>query len=123
MIRVIPRDLFNDGNLLTNYGHLYIALEKHNLHNKLVHTNEQNEFEICRSRMSGETWIKNVILYDKNNKEIEILRPLNSRESLSLYFISNQDEEEYEVFTTNENEEPDISCELLKELKHDDLIA
>ncbi len=109
MQRTAPRDLFNDGNLLTNYGHLYICLEKEGLEEHMRHYKKEEQFEIVHN-ICGDTYVANVRIVDTEGESIEIHRPCNSREKYSLYF-TDSDEEEYEVFT----ECDDGSCALSKE--------
>lgn len=113
MMRVIPRDLFNDGNLLTNYGHMYIALENINLHHKLIHTDEEEQFNIAQD-IDGNTYLSNVKLLDKNNEPITIYRSLNSREKYSLWFEHN---EEYDNVFDSSSGSVKISNTLLKILQ------
>ena len=97
---VMPRDLFNQGNLLTNYGRLYLELEKHRLEELLEqNVGTESEFIVGMNYQSGATWIANVILYSKDGHEIPLIRNVNSREKFSLYFID--DDEEKEVFTSS----------------------
>lgn len=107
MNKVIPRDLFNDGNLLTNYGNLYIALEKIGKEN-LLRYREDHHFSIITDKSDGSTWIANVELNTPNKKSIHLFRNLNSRDSKSLWFRSK--EEDYEVF----NEDGTLTNELLE---------
>lgn len=109
---VIPRDLYNLGNLLTNYGHLYIELEKLNLQDKLIHERENDQFNI-KHNQDGESYLTNVTLIDKHREPIVLYRPINSRESLSLYFISNLDDEIYNVFNDNRS----LNNVLIEELR------
>ena len=83
--RVIPRDLFNDGNLLTCYGHLYIALEQHGLQDCMVYSDDE-AFNIHQD-IDGNTFLTNVTLYTIHHEEIFIFRPINGRTQKSLLFI------------------------------------
>ena len=99
MTRVIPRDLFNDGNLLTNYGHLYIQLENKGLEHLLKDCLlKEDQFKIIDD-IDGNTYLDNVTLYGSDGEKIHIYRSLNSRDSLSLWFVGEDDD--YEVFALN----------------------
>lgn len=99
-MKVIPRDLFNDGNLLTNYGHLYIALEKLNLQDLLINDVEGNSnFKIGYMELSGCTYLQDVRMYTHQGDELMLYRHQNSRETYSLWFEGEDDD--YEVFNSN----------------------
>lgn len=89
--RVIPRDLFNEANLLKCYGKLYIELEKLGLEHILLHHNKEQLFNVCQDE-SGCLSINDIYI-----KDIELFRPLNSREEWPLYAMYK--DIEYEVFT------------------------
>lgn len=118
MIRVAPRDLFNDGNLLTNYGHLFIALEKHRLDDCMRHFNEEEPFDICQD-MDGNTYIRNISIVSRDGREIEIFRTVNSRLKYSLCFTS-KDEEIESLFIEKDNGECDLNKKFLREIKNED---
>lgn len=112
MFRVAPRDLFNDGNLLTNYGHLYIALEKLGLESHFIHINEEEQFNIIQD-CDINTYIENVYITDKFRNKIHIFRRLNSRDKYSLWFESQIDYEIYSIF----NEDGSLTKEFLNIIK------
>ncbi len=107
--RVIPRDLFNEGNLLKCYGKLYIELEKIGLENLLKHFNKDTPFEVTQDE-SGCLYIDNLYI-----NYIKFFRPLNSRESWSLYAIYN--DIEYEIFTNEGTFTTKFKNLVLKKLK------
>jgi len=80
--RVIPRDLFNEANLLKCYGQLYLNLEKIGKQSLLLHNNWP--FDITMDVSSGELSINNVGLFIDGN-EINLFRPLNSHGPYPLY--------------------------------------
>lgn len=94
--RVIPRDLFNDGNLLKCYGQLFLNLEKMGMDDALQY--EGGAFNIDQGP-SGETFIKNIALI-VGGEEVELNRPINSRGAFPLYAI-NEDGDEIEVFNND----------------------
>lgn len=97
-IRVIPRDLFNEANLLKCYGRLWICLE--NRMGRGVEMPEDVErFEIVQRTDDGWTYIKNLPL-KIGPRSFRLVRPLNSRHSWPLYAeeIDNPDADPIEVF-------------------------
>lgn len=93
--RVIPRDLFNEADLLKCAGRIYINLETAGLENvELVH--EDNAFDIQQDENSGDTYISNVYLMINDNPCL-LWRPLNSRDPWPVYLL-NEDEEQVPVF-------------------------
>lgn len=99
--RVIPRDLFNEGNLLKCYGQLYIQLENCRLTTdasaKLVDMFDNDEpFVIEQDQSSGELSIANV-RFMVGGRHVPLRRPLNSREPYPLW-ADNPFNDEYETF-------------------------
>lgn len=82
--RVIPRDLFNDGNLLKCYGQLYLELEKLGKEDYLFHNAQESDFMVIQDPNEGCTTLANVFLL-VNDKAINLIRPLNSRWPYPLY--------------------------------------
>ena len=95
--RVIPRDLFNEGNLLKCYGKLYIELEKIGMENRLIHVRPESNFEVVQDE-SGFTYLNNVYM-----TSIQFYRPLNSREDWPLYALNVETDDEYSVFDNEGN--------------------
>lgn len=91
--RVIPRDLFNEGNLLKCYGQLYLNLEKMGMEECLVHT--KNEFRVNQMEGDGSLTIMNVWLKVRGVNYYPN-RPLNSRLPYPLYLYD--EDGEIEVF-------------------------
>lgn len=92
-VRVIPRDLFNEGDLLKCLGRLYIATEGfHNV--ELVHDNEA--FDIGQDQSDGSVRVGNVGLFI-DDVQYDVYRPLNSRQPWPLY-LETHDGEELLVF-------------------------
>lgn len=95
--RVIPRDLFNEANLLKCYGQLYIATEG----NPRARFTEEfpDSFDVVQRADDGFLLIENlpfrIGIYNYN-----LVRPLNSRESWPLYAerIGDPDWESIAVF-------------------------
>lgn len=96
-MRVIPRDLFNEGNLLKCYGRVYINLETLNVGDvTLEHDGEA--FDIVQCPDDGSLHVDNVRLVVRG-VAFRMFRPLNSREAWPLYVLDGDDE--CEVFNDN----------------------
>lgn len=96
--RVLPRDLFNEANLLKCYGRLWICLE--NRMGRGVEMPEDVErFEIVQRTDDGWTYIENLPL-KIGPRSFRLVRPLNSRQPWPLFAeeIGNDDAEPIEVF-------------------------
>ena len=96
MNRVIPRDLFNDANLLMNLGKLYLKLESLGLSDNLESNGQQYDIY---SDIDGETYVDNITLSDVNGDYISLQRPLNSRDTYSLQYYDKANSELKIVFT------------------------
>lgn len=95
-LRVIPRDLFNEANLLKCLGQLYLELERVNIPNaKLVHDHES--FDVGQDSNDGSISAHNVILVT-NGVPYFLWRPLNSREPWPLYIKEVGNGNEISVF-------------------------
>lgn len=94
--RVIPRDLFNEGNLLKCYGQLYLGLEKLDATHCLIQTDDAAPFEINQTQCDGSIFITNIRL-EVRGQWVPLRRPLNSREPFPLYAA-------LDVYTDNEHE-------------------
>lgn len=91
--RVIPRDLFNEANLLKCYGQLWLCLEKLNLADvSLDRDVDGDPFEVWQDEDSGATCILNIYLYVRG-EVIALHRPLNSREPFPLYATTGEGDE------------------------------
>lgn len=90
-IRVIPRDLFNEGNLLKCYGQIYINLERLNIAGiRLVH--DGDAFDIRQDEGDGGLTITNVH-FMVGTTRLNLRRTMNSREPYPLMVIGAEDEE------------------------------
>lgn len=95
--RVIPRDLFNEGNLLKCMGQLYLKLDAPGT-SRAVLDHEGGPFVIEQSPYDGSISVVNVNL-SIDGEPVRLYRPLNSRETYPLWFACDIDEDE--VFTTS----------------------
>ena len=96
--RVIPRDLFNESNLLKCMGRLYICLEGEGM---AALDNDGGAFHVEQDE-SGDIFIANVWLTVRD-EPVHLSRPLNSRESWPLYAMDNAEGINIEVFDNSGN--------------------
>lgn len=89
-LRVIPRDLFNEANLLKCYGQLYLELEKLRLEDCLIHTQSWSPFDTWQNQDDGSISIGNVRLQVRG-ETVRLYRPLNSRDPYPLYADTGED--------------------------------
>jgi hypothetical protein len=95
-LRVIPRDLFNEADLLKCLGRLWINLEHLGKEHFLVHVDHTIEhFDIDQNETTGGIYVNNVQL-TINDVEYFLERPLNSRQSYPLMITVN--DEDFRVF-------------------------
>src|SRR5690348_1131275 len=100
--RVIPRDLFNEANLLKCLGRLWILLDETRGHVAKLGEEEQMPgvgFDIWQDDASGQIYCSNVP-FTVRGQRFDLMRPLNSRNQWPLYMIDPMGEhEEISVFT------------------------
>lgn len=110
--RVLPRDLFNEANLLKCYGRLAICLdEKAGQHGaKLGESWAVHSFDV-EQEIDGELFIANLPLL-VGDREFVLVRPLNSRRAWPLYVEDPKDDGfgPVEVF----DDEGNLSAEMMK---------
>jgi hypothetical protein len=108
--RVIPRDLFNEANLLKCMGQLWLNLEKLNLPDvEMAYDDESFDIDQCQD--TGATFVRNITLV-VNDEVVVPWRPLNSREPYPLY-ITRDNGDEISIF----NDEGWFTPEMLFFLK------
>lgn len=110
-VRVIPRDLFNEGNLLKCYGQLYLNLEKMGMEDCLVYE-DGGPFQVIQDQSDGSTYLSNVRLIVRG-EVIPLRRPLNSRDPYPLYADIDPENEPIPVF----NDAGDFSADMRDFLK------
>jgi hypothetical protein len=87
-VRVIPRDLFNEANLLKCYGQLYLRLESLGIERAYLE-HDGDAFEVVQDA-DGALSLANVTLYIDDEPQI-LFRPLNSRQPFPLYLRADED--------------------------------
>lgn len=90
--RVIPRDLFNEANLLKCYGRLWILLDEMVGHHEAQLGDKNNEhygaaFNIVQDETDGSISIWNLCFY-VHGKNYRLFRPLNARSPWPLWCTS-----------------------------------
>lgn len=83
-IRVIPRDLFNEANLLKCLGALYIALETAGDHAAGFGVEAVERFDIVQNPNDGSIYVEN-LPFSIGGRFCHLSRPLNSRSPFPLY--------------------------------------
>ena len=89
--RVMPRDLFNEANLLKCIGRIYLNLETEPTATVLLE-HDGGPFVIEQDSSTGDIYLANVHL-KVNKKVYRLYRPLNSRGDWPLYLVDENDEE------------------------------
>lgn len=98
--RTIPRDLFNESNLLKCYGQIYLELESGRFPAaRLTFAAEERgeSFDVRQNPANGALSLGNVLLFVRGEC-CSLERPLNSRDPFPLYLTTPADEE-ISVFT------------------------
>lgn len=110
-LRVVPRDLFNEADLLKCMGRLFIELDATGGHGAMVTPDHVERFEIVQDPSSGSICLANVHLA-VDGRRCRLERPLNSRGRWPLLLTAmegNDDFEEVRVF----DEEGRLSADML----------
>jgi hypothetical protein len=105
-IRVIPRDLFNESNLLKCYGKLALELDRLQGHSANLHEGDGSPFKIEQDEGSGSLTIAN-IPFTIGGRQWVLSRPLNSRRPWPLY--AENDDESVSVFEDNGELTPEFA--------------
>lgn len=109
-IRVIPRDLFNEANLLKCLARLYLMLDKLADHRASYDVESVDSFDVRQNGDDGSISVAN-LPFSVSGQPCHLSRPLNSREPWPLYLanLDNPDCEPIAVF----NDEGFLSVEML----------
>lgn len=120
--RVIPRDLFNEANLLKCLGQLYLKLEQgYQRIAELEFDAEQSEtFDIQRNDDSGDIYVDDIklkIFRSPLNAGLPwyhtLFRPINSREPYPLWLTTSWNTDPIQVF----NPDGELSNDMVTWLK------
>lgn len=114
--RVIPRDLFNEANLLKCHGQIYLNLERLNVQAELVDDGSLHNGSHFRVHQDddGNLELLNVYLL-AHGRRWHVRRPLNARRPFPLYLqpADDDDSDEIDVF----NDDGSFTAEMLAFLK------
>lgn len=81
--RVIPRDLFNEANLLKCLGQLYLLLERRR---DVALDHDGGAFHVTQDDSDGSLTVTNVTMVNPARQKLgTLVRPLNSRDPWPLY--------------------------------------
>lgn len=97
--RVLPRDLFNDANLLKCIGQVVLMIENNVLDLQYRHRHPDKDFQIRQDDGDGSTKIANVSFDFPNGWAVRFWRPMNARGPWPLYAHIADSEEDVPVFT------------------------
>jgi hypothetical protein len=94
--RVIPRDLYNEGDLLNCLGRLWIKLDERRDHAaRLTHYQRTSQFQVEQEEADGSIYVENVLLI-VGEFQRPMFRPLNARDKWPLW--ARFDDEDVRVF-------------------------
>lgn len=104
MIRILPRDAFNDASLLKCIGQLTLLIEDRKIN--LTYDYDGEPFDIQQDAADGSTFVANISFYAPSTdgftgRSIRHRRPLNSRDAWPL--ILYHDDNEYYAFDEKGN--------------------
>lgn len=108
--RVVPRDLFNEGNLLTCLGRLAIKLEDRRDHNAVLHQTLEREFSVSQDQSDGSIECYSLALRISDGPRVPLFRPLNSRDKWPLW--ARIGDEDVRVFDLDGNLSPEFWVEI-----------
>ena len=89
MLRVLPRDAFNDASLLKCIGQLTLLIEDDKIN--LSYEYDGKPFDIVQDESDGSTFVRNISFYTQSGKPLRHSRPLNSRHTWPLHLFLGDD--------------------------------
>jgi hypothetical protein len=105
--RIIPRDLFNEGNLLKCLGQLYIKLETAGKHHA-VFDEDSDDFAIEQDQNDGSISATGVT-FSIRRCRMRLYRPLNARAPWPLWMaLEDSDADPISVFNDDGNLSEDM---------------
>lgn len=110
-IRILPRDLFNEADLLKCYARLWIELDSRRGHKAAFTEEAVPAFDIVQIYDSGALTIVNLEL-TVASQSYQLSRPLNARTPWPLYLSAWEDDDFEEIRVFDEN--GDLSAEMRK---------
>ena len=110
--RVLPRDAFNEGNLMTNIGRLWILLDEHRDHDASIVEEDVEQFDIRQNDATGGLTVTNLTFLVGGTRHY-LERPLNSRDKWPLLVSEKDGDEDFEPVEIF-NDEGGFSAEMLQ---------
>jgi hypothetical protein len=114
--RVVPRDLFNEGDLLNCLGRLWIKLDERRDHNARLAQVTADRFLIEQDPADGSILCNDVLLF-VDNSVVPMFRPLNARSKWPLWALF--DDEDVRVF---DEQTGDLSTEFWVQISQPELV-
>lgn len=112
--RVVPRDLFNEGDLLNCLGRLWIKLDERRDHLAVLDEGDGQAFEIAQNPADGSISCPQLGLR-VGDVPVPLFRPLNARGKWPLWSIW-PDGEERRVFDLQGDLSPEFWVEISQEM-------
>lgn len=97
MNRVLPRDAFNDANLLKCVGQLTLLIEDGLINLRYEYDGEP--FDIVQDESDGSTCVYNITFFTSDGRPIRHSRPMNSRDAWPL--MLHLEDSDYYAFDAN----------------------
>lgn len=94
--RVLPRDLFNEANLLKCVGKIVMAIEDGEIPWLQYHY-DGDVFNVIENPSDGSLFIGNIQFF-AHRRTLQYFRPLNSREPWLLWLTFEKAEDDFEIF-------------------------
>lgn len=110
--RVLPRDAFNEGNLLTNIGRLWILLSEYPEHTARIEEEDVDFFNIQINDATGGLTVSN-LTFTIGGVRHYLERPLNSREKWPLMVYEKDGDDDFESVEIFD-EDGDFTSEMLE---------
>lgn len=106
--RVIPRDLFNEANLLKCLGRVSLLILDNAAPSgiKLEYEPETEGFEVAMNEDDGSICVPSLLLFRKDGEFATPYRPMNSREQFPLWIQTEDDD--FRVLDENGNFTPEF---------------
>lgn len=109
--RVIPRDLFNEGDLLNCLGRLWVKLDDRRDHTaQLEHHEEDGAFVVHQDPSDGSIRCCSLTLFIRDRLPVRLFRPLNARDKWPLW--ARIDDEDVRVFDLDGELSPEFWIEI-----------
>jgi hypothetical protein len=108
-MRILPRDFFNEADLLKCLGFLVLRLEDLGMSD--IHPENLDNLNILQDESDGSISVEGFHLTLQDDTTLKLCRPLNSRESMPLFCVDDE-YNEIKVF----DDKGQISPEMLQRI-------